>query len=84
MNKKINLSEVDVSTWIRTVLMIISFINLGLQMMGKSILPFTDEEISESVSFIFAMITSVITWWKNNSFTDLAQKADRVLKENNE
>ena len=70
MNKKINLSGVDKSTCIRTVLMIISFV-----------LPFSSEQVSEFVSFVFAAITSFAAWWKNNSFTELAQKADEFLKE---
>ena len=82
MNKKINLSGVDVSTWIRTVLMIVSFINLGLQLMGKNVLPVSNEQISEIISFIFAVLTSLVAWWKNNSFTSCAQDADKVLKGN--
>ena len=82
MNKKINLSEVSVSTWIRTALMILSFVNLGLQLAGKSILPISDEQVSEIVSFVFAAVTSFIAWWKNNSFTCCAQEADKALKIN--
>ncbi len=81
MNKKINLSGVDASTWIRTVLMIVSFINLGLQLIGKNVLPISNEQISEFISFVFAAVTSFIAWWKNNSFTCDAQKADKILKE---
>ena len=82
MNKKINLSDVSLSTWIRTALMILSFVNLGLQLMGKNILPISDAQVSEIISFVFAAVTSFVAWWKNNSFTDSAQRADKVLKEN--
>lgn len=83
MNKKINLSGVDASTWIRTIFMIMSFINLGLRFLGKEDVSLSNEQLSEITSIIFAAVTSFVAWWKNNSFTDLAQKADMVLKEKN-
>ncbi len=84
MNKKINLSGVEMSTWIRTIMMIVAFVNLGLRLIGKEDLSVSEEQISEIISFIFAAGTSLIAWWKNNSFTDTAQKADKLLKANKE
>ena len=71
--------KIEKGTIIRTVLLIISFINMGLEIAGKGVLPFSNEEVSAVISYIFAAGTSIITWWKNNSFTKQAIEADKVL-----
>lgn len=68
-------------TIIRTVLHVVAIVNIILQMKGKNTLPFTDEEISQLISLIFLICTSVATWWKNNSFTIPAIKADEYMKQ---
>ena len=79
--KKLNLKNVSAGTWTRTILMIISLINMALQMLGKNVLPISDEEVAQLVSFAFTAVTGIAAWWKNNSFTAPAQKADEVLKD---
>lgn len=76
---KINLKDVSVSTWIRTALLILSLVNMILTAAGKSVLPFSDEQVGEAVSVLFTVITSLVAWWKNNSFTVNAQAADKLL-----
>ena len=53
--------------------------NMVLEMCGKSMLPISDESVSEIVTFLFTAVVFIINWWKNNSFTIAAQKADKVL-----
>ncbi len=72
--------KIEKGTIVRTVLLIISFINMGLEFAGKGVLPFSNEEVSAFVSYIFAGVTSFIAWWKNNSFTTPAIEADKLLK----
>ena len=60
-------------------LLIISFVNMALEMAGKSVLPFSNEEVSAAVSYIWAAGSAFIAWWKNNSFTTPAIEADKVL-----
>lgn len=64
------------ATIIRTLLLILAIINNALAIAGKSPLPIKDHELTEVVSFVFTAITSMITWWKNNSFTQKAIEAD--------
>ena len=68
--------KISRATIIRTVLLLVAIINAVLQIFGKETLPFTDEEISEAISVLFLVATTISAWWKNNSFTKNAIKAD--------
>ena len=72
--------KITKETIIRTVLLAAALINLILNAMGKNTLPFTNEEISEAISVLFAVVTSVIAWWKNNSFTPAAISGDELMQ----
>lgn len=66
-------------TIIRTVLLISALVNQFLTILGKAPLPIEDEQISELISLVFTICTSLLAWWKNNSFTLNAIKADEYL-----
>lgn len=74
-----NLRGVSKGTWIRVALFVLATANGALELVGKSPLPISNETLSEFVSYLFLAITSVIGFWKNNSFTNTAQKADRYM-----
>ncbi len=67
-------------TIIRTVLLILALVNQILTVMGITPLPIEDEQITQLLSLAFTIGTSVWAWWKNNSFTVEAVKADEYLK----
>ena len=69
------------STIIRTVVLVIALINQVLTSLGYPILPFTDEQVTELISLIFTIGASAWAWWKNNSFTKHAIKADEIKDE---
>lgn len=69
------------STVIRTALLILALINNCLVLFGHSVLPFNDEAVEQVVSAAFTGVTSIMTWWKNNSFSEAAHMADQHLKE---
>ena len=73
--------KITKETIIRTVLLGVALVNLILNAVGKNTLPFTNEEISEGISVAFAVITSLVAWWKNNSFTKSAIAADEYMNE---
>lgn len=73
--------KIKVDTIIRTVVLAMALINQILTSTGHSVLPFTDEQISELISLGFTIGASVWAWWKNNSFTKNAIEADAVLDE---
>lgn len=71
---------IETGTIVRTVVLAVALFNQVLVMAGKSPLPFTNEEVTEGVSMILTAGASIWAWWKNNSFTQAAIKADDVLK----
>lgn len=70
------MKNVKKDTIIRTVILIIALVNTLLNAFGKNTLPFTDDEVSAVISAMFTFVASIVAWWKNNSFTDNAIKAD--------
>lgn len=73
--------KISVNTIIRTMVLVIALVNQILTATGKNPLPFAEEEIYETVSTVATLVASVWAWWKNNSFTPAAIKADEVMKE---
>ena len=71
--------KVSKGTIVRTAILIMTIINSGLAIFGKSPLPFSDETVKQVISFLFSTGAAIVAWWKNNSFTDTAQKADALL-----
>ena len=74
--KKINITK---GTLIRTILLVLALINQILAVFGKSPIPIDDDTVTNLISTVWTVIASLIAWWKNNSFTDKAIKADKVL-----
>ncbi len=69
------------NTIIRTVILFVALLNQVLTMSGKNPLPFSEGEIYELLTMVITAGASITAWWKNNSFTEEAQKADEYLKE---
>ena len=74
--KKINITK---GTLIRTILLVFALINQILAVFGISPIPIDDDTVTNLISTIWTIIASLIAWWKNNSFTDKAIKADNML-----
>lgn len=68
------------ATIVRTAVLVLALINQALTIAGKSVLPITDEELSETISFVITTVTALVAWWKNNSFTQKAIEADETFK----
>ena len=68
--------KVSKETIARTVVLFVALLNTVLNACGKNPLPFSDDEVYTGV----ATVAAIWAWWKNNSFTAAAVKADEVLK----
>jgi len=68
------------ATIARTVILVVALVNQALTMAGKSILPISDEQITEVISLAFTVVSALMAWWKNNSFTQAAITADETMK----
>lgn len=71
--------KISKGTIIRTACLLLAIINNLLAIYGKSPLPIDDEMLTEVISFCFTTVASVAAWWKNNSFTQKAIEADKLL-----
>ena len=76
---KISLKGVDKSTWIRTAVLVFALINQALVIFGVSDKTVDVDSVTYYASYVFTALSSLWAWWKNNSFTKKAQKADEAL-----
>ena len=75
------MSSVTAGAVARTIILLVALLNQILAMSGKHAISIADNDIYQTVSLIFTIGASVWAWWKNNSFTQNAIKADEVLKQ---
>ena len=76
---KISLKGVDKSTWIRTAVLIVALVNQALVIFGVNDKTVDVDSVTYYASYVFTALSSLWAWWKNNSFTKKAQKADEAL-----
>lgn len=75
------MKNVKIGTIVRLIVMILSMVNMLLTVNGKNPLPWSEDEMYVGLSQAAAILTTVWTWWKNNSFTKEAIKADEYLED---
>lgn len=78
--KRINIKGVSVQTWARTIVLLLALISQLCVLLGKKSNAINVDQWQEYVTYILTVIGSVWSWWKNNSFSEKAQKADKMLK----
>lgn len=78
--KKINIKGVSVQTWARTVILLLALVGQLCVILGKKNGLLDSDQWQEYVTYALTVIGSVWSWWKNNSFTEAAQKADKIMK----
>ena len=72
--------KVKAETIIRTIILIIALANQALAIMGKQAIPVTEDEVYQLVTLLITIGAALWSWWKNNSFTPDAIKADEYLE----
>ena len=72
--------KISNGTIIRTIVLAVALLNQILTVFGFNPLPFSDEEIYAGLSAVATVITALVAWWKNNSFTKPAIEADKYMK----
>ncbi len=78
--KKINIKGVSVQTWARTAVLLLALISQLCVILGKRSEAIDVDQWQEYVTYAFTVGASLVAWWKNNSFTGNAQKADKILR----
>ncbi len=78
MNQK---PTVTPGTIARTLILALALINQILTASGHSIIAVSDDDINTLITTGFTVGSALLAWWKNNSFTLPALKADEVMRE---
>ena len=79
--------QIASGTIARTAILILALVNQVLTATGHSVIKVSDDDINTLISTGFTIVSALIAWWKNNSFTNDAIAADeykRQLKERKE
>ena len=79
MNTNTNLNT-TAGTIARTVCLALALTNQILSATGHPVLPIEDSQLETLVTTGFTVAASLAAWWKNNSFTPAAIRADQTLK----
>lgn len=65
---------------IRLIVLVVLLANQTLITLGWNPLPFSEEQVFEGVSSAATVVMGILVWWKNNSVTKEAKKADVYLE----
>lgn len=76
--KKINLKGVTAETVTGVLVLLVALINASLQMFGVNTLPIENGEVSEIVSTVFLIITTLYNVYKNRNITVASQTAQQI------
>ena len=75
---------ISAGTIARTIILVLALVNQLLTAMSHSVINISYESINTLISTGFTIVTAIVAWWKNNSFTQSALKADEVMREGKE
>lgn len=71
----------DKGTAIRTIVLIVALVNQFLVAFGLSPFPFSAQEIEVALSYVFTVLATLWTWWKNNDLTPEAYEGTKLTRE---
>ena len=73
--------KITAETIARTIVLVIALLNQIFAIFGRDQIPIAEDNIYQLVSILFTIGAAIWSWWKNNSVTKNAVKADEYLKE---
>lgn len=73
--------KISAGTVARTLVLVLTLVNMVLTALGKNPLPFSGGEVYTAVSSAAVVAAAIAAWWKNNSFTEKAIEAQGYLIE---
>ena len=73
--------KISAGTLTRTAALGLALTNQLLSAAGKPVLPIDNAQLEQMISTSFTVGAALAAWWKNNSFTVPALKADAMMKE---
>ena len=72
---------VSAGTVARTAVLLLALTNQILSAMGKPVLPIESSTVEQLVTAGITSVAALVSWWKNNSFTQAALAADEVYEQ---
>lgn len=78
-----NKYKISAATLARTAALLLALTNQVLSALGKPVLPIESATVEQLVTAGLTTVAALVSWWKNNSFTTNAIKADEYLKDLN-
>ena len=63
----------------RTIVLALALLNQCLAIAGKGTIKIAENDVYQIVSLAWTIISAVVAWWYNNSFTKHAIRADKYL-----
>lgn len=72
--------KVSTATIVRTVCLALALVNQLLSAGGHSVIPIDNETVNQLVTAGVTIVTAIVNWWYNNSFTEAAIEADKTLE----
>lgn len=75
------MNNISADTIARTVILVVALLNQVLAILGKGTINIAENDLYQVISLLFTIGSTVVAWWKNNSFTPAAIEADGRLKE---
>lgn len=73
--------KISKGTIIRTVALAVVLLNMVLKALGKPLIDFDEGTALYWLEYIIEISVILVTFWKNNSFSPAAIKADKLLKQ---
>lgn len=75
-----SMKSIKKSTIVRTILFVVVLINLILKSMGKEVIEVDEGTVYSFIETLVSIAILVLGFWKNNSYTENAKKADKYLE----
>ena len=73
--------RISTATIARTAVLLLALTNQMLSALGKPVLPIESATVEQLVTTGLTVTAALVGWWKNNSFTPEAIKADGYLEQ---
>lgn len=73
--------NISKGTIVRTIMLVVVIINIVLKQMGHDIINVDENQVLTLVETLIEVAVIVVSFWKNNSFTEKAIEADKFLKQ---
>ena len=68
--------KASTATIVRTICLALALANQLLSAGGHSVIPIDNETVNQLVTAGVTIVTAIVNWWYNNSFTQEALAAD--------